>query len=62
MIHLGVRRPQNAPTGLSDFHAQVDVVEGYREVGLIQSPNRLEHAPPQCQTGTGHRRDLTDQS
>src|SRR3954468_22062777 len=60
MIEKGMRRVEHSVTEASNLQAEIDVVESYCEIGLIETPYFPEDPRPRHQACARHGANVTD--
>src|SRR5271165_2378277 len=55
------RSPDRSITVVSKSQAKIDVIEGHRQIDLIESANLEEYRTTNCGAGAGHRRKCARQ-
>src|SRR5439155_7150673 len=60
VIKLGMGRPYDAVAALADAQAQIDVIEGDREVALVEPADLGIDLGRHHEAGGGHRRQVLD--
>src|SRR5205085_10830220 len=61
MIEFGIRRPEDAIAARTHAQAEIHIVEGNRQIGLIETTDLSVHLAARDETCAGHGREILQQ-